>query len=147
MTEQAAPGLQRAITQPPHPQTYTTRPTPVRIPGPLPPTQHTHTQVLDFKKWKAILGFQSNIKDSSMPVLHPLPRQCTKFTPWTPQNIHDPFLYIHFHRPPPPVTPMPVMSAGWKCTWKARTPAFLGRPLLMEGPFTGGPRWVQWALL
>ena len=33
----------------------------------------THTQVLDFKKWKAILGFQSNIKDSIMPVLHPLP--------------------------------------------------------------------------
>ena len=53
---------------------------------------HTHTQVLDFKKWKAILGFQSNIKDSSMPLLHPLPRQCTKFTPWT---LHTKYM-THF---------------------------------------------------
>ena len=108
---------------------------------------HTHKCLIS-KSIKPSWGFQSNIKDYIMPVLHPLPRQCSKFTPWTPhKKIHDPFLYIHFHRPPPPVTPMPVMSAGWKCTWKDRTPAFLGRPLLMEGPFTGGPRWVQWALL
>ena len=129
------PNLHNTPHARPHTRTFTSN------------TTHTHTSAW-FQKVESHFGVSVQYKRFHYAC--PAPPSTTMYQVHTmdpPHKIHDPFLYIHFHRPPPPVTPMPVMSAGWKCTWKDRTPAFLGRPLLMEGPFTGGPRWVQWALL
>ena len=66
---------------------------------------HTHKCLIS-KSIKPSWGFQSNIKDYIMPVLHPLPRQCSKFTPWTPPQKNSWPIFVHtLSSPPSPCDP------------------------------------------